>query len=175
MDLDNFISNATRNQLPFDSHCGHGPIVFNIDQCKSSNISNIDIVNSGANIVREAGKKFVPYVSPYIRYFEEESNETLTEEGNNTTAQRKDKEGCQIIPTYEDIMYRRPNTLEIYRGAINDIEVIYPNYNEAPDAFIDNLWAYDQFDGVVLQNNWPLDNLEKQMNETALYLPYFSE
>ncbi|XP_034833685.1 alpha-glucosidase 2-like [Maniola hyperantus] len=174
LDLDAFIFDATSNQMPFDSHCGYGPIVFNSDQCKTSNDSNIDIVNSGANIVKEAGKQFVPHVSPYIRHYEEEVNETMTEEGN-ATAERIDREGCRIIPTYEHFMYRRPNTFEIYKGEFNGTEVIYPSYNEAPDEFLNDLWAYDQFDGLVLENTWPLDKSDKLINETAIYMPYFSE
>ncbi|XP_023938774.1 alpha-glucosidase 2 [Bicyclus anynana] len=181
IDLDNFISNATRNQMPFDSHCGHGPIVFNSNQCKTSNVSNIGEVNSGANIVREAGKKFVPYVSPYIRYIKAE-NDTLEEEVNKTerviygpTLHTVNTESCEILPTYEDVMYRLPNTMEIYKGDINGTEVVYPDYKGVASEFLNDLWAYDHYDGVVLENNWPLDYSEKHLNETALYLPYFSE
>lgn len=75
-------------------------------------------------------------------------------------------------------MYRTPNTLEIYKGEVlinNYTEVIYPSYDNDYGEFLNDLWVYDQYDGLILENNWPLDISEKQMNETALYLPYFSE
>lgn len=120
---------------------------------------------------------YISIFTQQIRHFIKEINETITEDGNDT-ALRIDGEGCRIIPTYEDLMYRTPNTLEIYKGEVlidNYTEVIYPSYGNDSGEFLNDLWVYDQYDGLILENNWPLDMSEKQINETALYLPYFSE
>lgn len=48
--------------MPFDSHCGAAPPIFNTD-CDSAHAT---LVNDGATALREASKKFVPHVSPYV-------------------------------------------------------------------------------------------------------------
>ncbi|CAH2087009.1 unnamed protein product [Euphydryas editha] len=170
MNLENFISSAQRDRIPYDSHCGNGPIVFNSNQCKDSNISNINTVNAGAKLIKNARKKFVPHVSPYIRYIEENNNETTNAETDEEIV-----ESCRIIPKFEDLMYRSDN-FDLYKGIIDDYEVVYPSYDLNSDKLLDNLWAYDtEFDALVLENNWPLDVANKSFNGTNLLLPYFNK
>nr|XP_026493389.1 sucrase-isomaltase, intestinal-like [Vanessa tameamea] len=177
MDLSSFISNATNGNMPYDSHCGHEPIVFNSNQCKNSEISNIDRVNAGASLVRNARKKFVPHVSPYIRYINEETNETMSKETENLEINEEEIiESCKIIPTFNDIMYRSQINSELYKGIINDYEVLYPSYDVNSENFMDILWAYNtELDGIILENNWPLDHTNNTFDDIDLYLPYFSE
>lgn len=66
--------------------------------------------------------------------------------------------------------------MDLYTGKVDDYDVIYPSYDEESDVLMKSLWAYtDQLDGVILENNWPLDQSEKKLNETTKYLPYFNE
>ncbi|XP_050349898.1 sucrase-isomaltase, intestinal-like [Nymphalis io] len=176
MDLSSFISNATRERMPYDSHCGHEPIIFNSNQCQNSERSNIDRVNAGATLVRNAKKKFVPHVSPHIRYIKEETNETTPEEMEDPKKEGEIIESCRIIPTFKDIMYRSQRNFELYKGIVNDYDVVYPSYDLNSEEFMDILWAYNtELDGVVLENNWPLDISNKTYDDIDLYLPYFNE
>nr|XP_032514277.1 alpha-glucosidase 2-like isoform X1 [Danaus plexippus plexippus] len=171
LELNAFLKNATAERMPFDSHCGVQPIVFTSDQCNSNDINNIDAINAGSKLLETAQKKFVPHVSPYIRY--EIKNDTDIQ---NTTTFTEYNVSCEIMPHFDKLMYRTPNAHEVYTGEINDFAVIYPNYEDAPPEFLESLWAYNKkIDGIVLENNFPLDEKEKDLEEMSLYLPYFSQ
>ncbi|CAH0725003.1 unnamed protein product, partial [Brenthis ino] len=171
INLTSFIADANKERMPYDSICGDGPIVFNSDQCADSESSNIAAVNNGANLVRNAGRKFVPHVSPYIRYQKANLSEEENERSINETIKN-----CHIIPTFEEKMYRFPKTMDLYTGKVDDYDVVYPSYDEESDVLMKSLWAYtDELDGVILENNWPFDQSEKKLNETTNYLPYFNE
>lgn len=72
-------------------------------------------------------------------------------------------------------MYREPGLLRLYQGIVEDSLVIYPNYDNAPQELIEALWPYNvTVDGIVLKNNWPLDERKKSFNKTN-DLPYFNE
>lgn len=61
-ELRTFISSAKTARVPYESHCGAVPVVFETD----CNDTMIDLVNQGEVLIRNAGKKFVPHVSPYV-------------------------------------------------------------------------------------------------------------
>lgn len=72
-------------------------------------------------------------------------------------------------------MYHLDN-FELYKGNIDGYDVVYPEYDLNPTELLDNLWAYDtEFDGLVLENSWPLDVANKSFNGTDLLLPYFNK
>lgn len=61
-DLKNFLNEATFANLPYESHCGIGPIVLNDDECDPVDADR----DEGANAIQLSGKKYVPLVSPYV-------------------------------------------------------------------------------------------------------------
>lgn len=68
-------------------------------------------------------------------------------------------------------------TLEIYKGLVNNTPVIYPDY-EHDDAtdLLKELWPLtENVDGMILQNNWPLDESTKSINDMYDSLPYFNK
>lgn len=60
-ELNNFIQEAATQNLPFESHCVMAA-VFD-DACETEPLA---IVNEGADILHNAGKRFIPHVSPYV-------------------------------------------------------------------------------------------------------------
>lgn len=60
-ELNNFIEEAATQNLPFESHCVM-PIVFD-NACE---MEPIDFINEGADLLHDAGKRFIPHVSPYV-------------------------------------------------------------------------------------------------------------
>lgn len=84
-----------------------------------------------------------------------------------------DETCADIVPTYERYMLRT-NQSNLYVGSIGDDTFVYPMYENSSDEFMKSLWAYEvEIDGVILENNWPLD--EFKCNETEYNLPYLSE
>lgn len=174
-ELRDFISTADTNSMPFESHCGTAPVVFN----SSCNSDNIKLIEDGATALRLAGKKFVPHVSPYIQYFEPEMYETEEDTEEDTDDKNITKlnlsERCFDDEKYEKYILRDANSEQMYIGTVDDHDVIYPNYDNISKMFMQKLWVYGDFDGVVLENNWPLDESAKTHNDTRLLLPYFSK
>ncbi|XP_072938366.1 alpha-glucosidase 2-like [Epargyreus clarus] len=162
--LRNFTSNATTEKLPYESHCGTGPIVFNANQC---DVEGTEYIQSGIHLLKEIGKKFIPHVSPHI-----------LDDRNFTAADEVDSppdECYKLISDNEQLIYRIPDSLKMYQGLVGECKAIYPRYGDASAEFLKGLWVYKgAIDGVVLENSWPLDQSNKTHNETALHLPYFS-
>ncbi|XP_075979361.1 uncharacterized protein LOC142978710 [Anticarsia gemmatalis] len=175
-DLQSFITTASSQAMPFESHCGLGPIVF--DSVSTCNSELVTSVNSGAAALRNARKKFVPHVSPYIRYTKpivinetEADNVTETTTAATTIAR---PELCFDEEHLESIINDADNE-EVYIGSVDEYDVIYPKYDNVSEEFMKQLWVFSDFDAVVLENSWPLDESEKLLNETHLHLPYFNE
>ncbi|XP_047996156.1 alpha-glucosidase 2-like [Leguminivora glycinivorella] len=173
-DLRAFMSSAASASLPFDSHCGSAPIVFDSD-CEGN-----QLVEEAAAVVKTAGKRFVPQVSPYIRYHE--LNETSEKnETSNETEMLTTNESCKdIISEYKQYILHDNSTegnytSDVYVGLIGEETFVYPIFENASNEFMKELWPYEvEVDGVILENNWPLDESVKS-NETSLHLPYFSK
>ncbi|XP_041980747.1 maltase-glucoamylase, intestinal-like [Aricia agestis] len=179
-DLTSFLAKAAAESLPYESICGHGPLVFDSNQCRD-NITNTDF-EDGANLVRRSNKRFIPHISPYIRYHGELQNSNETENTTETEMQQDIEEEnndvnsttCGILPNFKNIILRDSETLDIYKGVVDNEEVIYPNYEDASHYFMEDLWPFEVTpDGIILENNWPYDESEKVLNETGL--PYFSK
>lgn len=61
-ELNDFFNKASGQNLPFDSHCGVAPIQFD-SECDDKRVTQI---SDGARRVKNAKKRFVPHVSPYV-------------------------------------------------------------------------------------------------------------
>lgn len=66
MALNDYINTLTAANIPFESHCGHRPIVLASNRCEATEEKNLQDVDSGANLLRQAKKRFVPHISPYV-------------------------------------------------------------------------------------------------------------
>ncbi|XP_063383190.1 sucrase-isomaltase, intestinal-like [Cydia fagiglandana] len=172
-DLQEFMSSAANEGLPFDSHCGSAPIVFNSD-CEDD-----QLVEEAAAVIKTAGKRYVPQVSPYIRYLE--VNETDENEASDEIEMQRTDNGTCIDIMSEHRQYilhsafQANYTSDVYVGLVGEDTFVYPMFENASVEFMNRLWAYEvELDGIILENNWPLDESPKS-NETALYLPYFSK
>ncbi|XP_013140572.1 PREDICTED: sucrase-isomaltase, intestinal-like [Papilio polytes] len=160
-----FMNAASRQRLPFESSCGPIPIVFNSDQCDNS---ESDVITRGLRLIRRFNKRFMPHLSPYIRH---EVNTTIEEEVNNTT-----RNCAATLTKYERYLLRDSINLDPYLGKIGNDTVVYPDYGTITEELIRDLWIYDtNVDGIILENNWPLDESKKLHNETYSYLPYFNK
>ncbi|KAJ8718396.1 hypothetical protein PYW08_002633 [Mythimna loreyi] len=179
-ELSTFISSATANGLPYESHCGAVPVVFETD----CNDTMINLVNQGEALLRKAQKKFVPHVSPYIKYKPPHDNETTTETETTTEGHTSTTTPTTTTPIprcFDDAKFdhynlRDPNLYNLYLGQVNNHDVIYPGYKWASEKFMQHLWAFNtNFEAVILENNWPLDESEKDREAFYEYLPYFNQ
>ncbi|KPJ03138.1 Alpha-glucosidase [Papilio xuthus] len=161
-----FMNSVSRQRLPFESTCGPIPIVFKSDHCDNS---ENDIINRGLRLIRRFNKRFVPHLSPYIRH---EVNTTIDEEEIDNSTR-----SCgSTISRYERYLLRDSNNLDPYIGTIGNDSVVYPDYGTITEELIKDLWIYNtDVDGIILENNWPLDESKKLHNETYLYLPYYNK
>ncbi|CAG5059452.1 unnamed protein product [Parnassius apollo] len=167
-ELNDFINKASTQNLPYESHCGTMPIVFKSDRCDAT---EEDFINKGVQLLKTAKKRFVPHISPYIRHHE------LVEAEEETEMNEEIKSNCTSnLLSYEKYIFRDSNTLKMYMGLVGPHSVLYLNYESISEELIKQLWPYNtDVDGLVLENNWPLDETLKLHNETSLYLPYFNE
>ncbi|KAF9407088.1 hypothetical protein HW555_012776, partial [Spodoptera exigua] len=177
-DLRTFLAAATSQDLPFESHCGAFPIVFET-KC---NPAMVETVNQGSVLVKSAGKKYMPHVSPYIKYTPPPKSETEEEEGTTETAEAKTKttvvpeDRCFDDEKFEQYIIRDPDSNNLYKGKANDHDIVYPGFSRGSDEFMNSLWNYNtEFDGIILENSWPLDESKKDFNDLEDYLPYFSD
>ncbi|CAH0399526.1 unnamed protein product [Chilo suppressalis] len=169
--LQSFIENATYIGLPFESHCGARPIVFNNDNVTE----DLSTVAAGAALLRSANKKFVPHLSPYIRYLEIDTNGT----GEDANEEVKSYDCSNIVCEFEEFLLRW-NSTHVYTGSVNSIDesILFPDYGIVNEDFIAKLWAFNvntEVDGMVLINNWPLEESVKAKEEMYMRLPYFNE
>ncbi|CAK1542073.1 unnamed protein product [Leptosia nina] len=161
-ELNEFLRTMTSTQIPFESHCGHRPIVLGSNRCEDTEAKYIKDVEDGANVIRQAKRRFVPHISPYIRY--------------NEKANASKAPSCTILPEFELFMYRDPYTFEVYKGQVNEGEVMYPAYEIVSNHFLRRLWPLTtKLDGMFIENNWPLDISNKSIHDPSSYLAYFSE
>ncbi|XP_047505588.1 maltase-glucoamylase-like isoform X1 [Pieris napi] len=161
-DLNNYINTLTAANIPFESHCGHRPIVLGSNRCEDTEVKNLQDVDSGANLIRQARKRFVPHISPYIRFNED-----------TTTLKTP---ACTILPEFDLFMYHDPHTFEIYKGEVGEVKVMYPAYDVASIHFLKRLWPFtNKFDGLIIENNWPLDQSNKSAQDPSPYLDYYNE
>ncbi|XP_022824644.1 probable alpha-glucosidase Os06g0675700 [Spodoptera litura] len=176
-DLRTFLSTATSQEVPFESHCGALPIVFDT-QCNSDMVY---VINQGSSLVKSAGKKFVPQVSPYIKYTpppaesdEEEGTTENIEPKTKTTVMAEDR--CFDDEKFDQYIIRDPDSSSPYKGRANGYDIIYPGFSRGSDDFMNALWNYNtDFDGIILENSWPLDEYEKDFSDIQDHLPYFSD
>lgn len=54
-----FIADAESEGFPYESHCGTGPVIF-------EDSGYDDVIREGATAIKEAGKRYVPHVAPYV-------------------------------------------------------------------------------------------------------------
>ncbi|XP_068622558.1 uncharacterized protein [Battus philenor] len=166
-EFNDFMTKATRQRLPYESQCGPIPIVFKTDQCDPA---ENDIINRGLRLIRRNNKRYVPHVSPYLRHVVNETTEE-TEVNNGT------KRSCaSILSNFERHVIRNSKNLELYIGSVGNDTVLYLDYNSISSDLMKKLWDYTvDVDGLILENNWPLDETEKLHNEVYLFLPYFNK
>ncbi|XP_053611587.1 maltase-glucoamylase-like [Plodia interpunctella] len=175
--LTEFITSATQAGLPYDSHCGTAPIV--LENCSNEQT----YIDEGGRLVKTVNKRFIPHLSPYIRY--EEINATDTENDTVTTTLSPLIEGTTHIGEEEecvDLKVDFPEFMirndkgEIYIGIVENRTVIYPTYRNVTEEFMQNLWPYhEELDGVFLVNSWPLDEAIKNHSYAYSALAYYSE
>lgn len=160
--LENFLDEASRAQMLFESHCGITPIVFNTN----CDLEGIELIEEATQLLENYNKKFIPHVSPYIQII-------------NNTMESSSKERESLCPNLKDnfeYIFIKDKSKTVYVGTVDNADVIYPDYEYATEDFLKQLWPLNvNVDGVVLQNNWPLDQSIKLLNETYLELPYFSQ
>lgn len=100
-----------------------------------------------------------------------EKPEEVTSEPETRASER-----CFNDDLYEKYIIRSSNSSHIYQGEVGGNKVIYPNYENVSEEFMKSLWIYNtNFDGVILENNWPLDESKKDFEDIHDYLPYFNE
>ncbi|XP_047029290.1 sucrase-isomaltase, intestinal-like [Helicoverpa zea] len=183
-ELRTFLSSASAaapstTRMPFESHCGTLSIVFNTE-CNSTMVS---LVDQGATLIKNGGKRFVPHVSPYIKYTalpepedEESSKDEDEEEIEEPAVKMETSDRCIDDDKIDHQIIRDPISYKMYKGVVNNHDVIYPSYKVVSNETMQHLWAYNtDFDAVILENNWPLDESEKNFDQINDFLPYFSE
>ncbi|XP_050676249.1 uncharacterized protein LOC126973143 isoform X2 [Leptidea sinapis] len=162
MELSAYINNLVSLRVPFESHCGQKPIVIGSNRCEAKEEENIRAVQNSADVIRRVARRFVPRISPYIRYNENSSFPLPAI--------------CSILPEFELFMYHEPRTFGIYKGTVDDDQVMYPAYDIATQVFLNRMWPFTtQFDGLVVENNWPLDQSNKTAHDPSPFLPYYNE
>uniref|UniRef100_A0A2A4J2U1 P-type domain-containing protein n=1 Tax=Heliothis virescens TaxID=7102 RepID=A0A2A4J2U1_HELVI len=177
-DLRTFLTTtSTTVRVPFESHCGALPIVFNTE-CSDA----VSLVDQGATLIKNGGKRFIPHVSPYIKYTAppapkgEESSKDEEEELEEAAVKMETSERCIDDSKIDHKIIRDPLSYEMYKGVVDDHDVIYPSYKVVSEETMQYLWTYNtDFDAVILENNWPLDESEKDFDQINDFLPYFSE
>lgn len=129
---------------------------------------------------------------PQIKYkppldgSDEDDDETTTEAETTTVAGTTTSTSTQTPTTpiprcFDDAKFdhynlRDPDAHHLYTGKVNKHDVIYPGYKWASEKFMQSLWVFNtNFEAVVLENNWPLDESEKDRDSFYEYLPYFNE
>uniref|UniRef100_A0A2H1VVT1 SFRICE_002234 n=1 Tax=Spodoptera frugiperda TaxID=7108 RepID=A0A2H1VVT1_SPOFR len=177
-DLKTFLRTASFQEIPFDSHCGSLPIVFDT-QCNSD---MVNMVNKGAHLVKSGGKKYIPQISPYIKYMpppsadiddDDNPTESINPKQPKTTTIVEDR--CFDDEKFDQYIIRDPDSLYPYKGKANGYDVIYPGFSRGSDDFMNAIWNFNtDFDGIILENSWPLDEHEKDFEGMEDYLPYFS-
>lgn len=107
---------------------------------------------------------------------EEESQEDSTTVTTQTTTTTTPIERCFDDGKMGHYNLRDPDAHHLYTGKVGQQDVIYPGYIWASEEFMQNLWIYNtSFDAVILENNWPLDESEKDQDSVYDFLPYFNE
>jgi hypothetical protein len=105
-------------------------------------------------------------------------NDTTTDDVTGTTDGAVTTEVIpNLIEEFDEFMLKW-NTHEVYNGSVpnSDAQIAYPDYEGISEDFLQKLWSFDmEIDGVVLENNWPLDTSWKDHEETYQELPYFNE
>ncbi|GBP97317.1 Alpha-glucosidase 2 [Eumeta japonica] len=174
-DLTDYLREARAQNLPFDSHCGTSAVVLDT-RCNAE----FSYMEKGKELVKGDGKRFVPHLSPYILH--EPDNITNENSSENTTIATglsdTFESSCynNTISHFGHILIADPDSESWYGGLVDDFRVLYPDYrSENSSHFIRNFWRLGDFDGVILQNSWPLDESLKLLNETTASLPYFNE
>lgn len=115
----------------------------------------------------------IRYSKPEVPDKEETTTESSSEKYQIMLS--KSAQRCFNDEEFEQYIIRDPDAENVYIGLVEDQDVIYPKYDNISEEFMKKLWIYDDVDGVVLKNNWPLDESEKSVNKTRLFLPYFNE
>lgn len=115
----------------------------------------------------------IRYSKPEVPDKEETTTESSSEKYQIMLS--KSAQRCFNDEEFEQYIIRDPDAENVYIGLVEDQDVIYPKYDNISEKFMKKLWIYDDVDGVVLKNNWPLDESEKSVNKTRLFLPYFNE
>lgn len=115
----------------------------------------------------------IRYSKPEVPDKEETTTESSSEKYQIMLS--KSAQRCFNDEEFEQYIIRDPDAENVYIGLVEDQDVIYPKYDNISEEFMKKLWIYDDVDGVVLKNNWPLDESEKSVNKTHLFLPYFNE
>ncbi|KAM3961682.1 alpha-glucosidase 2 [Aphomia sociella] len=169
-DLSEFIASASREKVPYESHCGTAPIVY-----KNEVFPETDTyIDEGGELVKSANKKFVGHVSPHILYGEH--NFTESEDVETALTVRSNETCVDMARDFSEFMIRKPNSSEIYKGLIGNYDVIYPDYENVTEEFVQSAWAYNvELDGVMIENIWPLDQSTREHEAAYSSLPYFNE
>ncbi|XP_037874417.1 uncharacterized protein LOC101744138 isoform X2 [Bombyx mori] len=169
--LNNFINTLGRQNVPFDSHCGVSPIIWDNDCTRAK----ITLVNNGARAVRNARKRFIPHMKPYIMYHEEMEQEEEEEPDIVLPRTATRPPACFDVRPFRSMMLQS-NSGGFYKGLVKDEKVIYPDYKNISLEFIQKMWVYNlPIDGMLLEDTWPLDESDKKVDNMQNYLPYFNK
>lgn len=104
------------------------------------------------------------------------TTEEPTEDEEDVPVRSDDQtERCFNDEEYKQYIIHDSHAEDVYIGVVDGYGVIYPKYDNVSEEFMKHLWVYSEIDGVVLENNWPLDESDKAVNETHYYLPYFNK
>ncbi|XP_059056129.1 neutral alpha-glucosidase C-like [Achroia grisella] len=167
-DLNEFISLANEKKIPYESHCGIAPIVFKNEVCLDSGL----YFDNGGELIKNANKKLVGHVSPHIIYGIHNNTDV-----EDTKSSVSSNESCiDIAQHFHEFMIRKPNSVDIYKGIIGNYDVLYPDYENITEEFLQSIWAYNvALDGVIIENIWPLDESVKDHELINSSLPYFNK
>ncbi|KAG6453041.1 alpha-glucosidase 2 [Manduca sexta] len=168
--LRTFITQTNNQRVPYDSHCGITPIIFDSECTERTRITQ---VNGGMTLIRNARKKVVPHVSPYIFY--EEIIPDISED-NETSITRTTNNLCFDVQDYKDLMLHKPQSMKVYHGLARNQSVVYPTYQNISERVMKALWVFNNgFEGAILEDTWPLDESEKQVDQMQQHFPYFNQ
>ncbi|XP_037971512.2 glucoamylase 1-like [Plutella xylostella] len=172
--LKTFVSSAQTAKVPYDSHCGTTPIVLNKDGSNTA-------VQTGITTLKNQNKRYLPHVSPFIRYHvcensTENENSTMTE-GYSTDTDIECETNDEVDIYANSLL--QDNSTNPYIGKFGDLHVVYPDYEaENSTELLKTFWStIGTYDGVILENSWPQDDYydKEMMGETYEILPYFTK
>lgn len=76
---------------------------------------------------------------------------------------------------FMEFMIRDPESKEIYKALVGNYSVIYPDYENVTEEFLQSVWALNvPLDGIYLENTWPIDESVKNHSYAYSTFPYYN-